>query len=533
MADLTGMLQASAGVSTGNPNAWDISKAYLDAGSVAFDVTKGIWLSAQQVYILSTDSTPTAVFASPDGYNVYWVGDATNTIYQYELGSKFNVAHIIASKTFSVSSQESSPSGLYISPDGLNAYVVGTATDRVHQYALSTAWDISSASYVNFFLVSSQDNNPTDIRFKPDGTRMYIIGNTNDRVYEYSLSTAWDVTSASFVQSLFISSQESSPKGLHFSEDGLKLWIIGDSSDWIYYFSLSTAWNISTASPVNSLNIQSIENTPQGLFIDPSGSTILVAAQQQTSIYTWAINNSSVTLQDGNPKGLFFSSDGLKMFVVGDSGNDINEYSLSTAWDPSTLTYVRVFSVAGQDTSPYGLFFKDDGLKMFVVGDATNTVYAYDLSIAWDLSTASYLNSFSVNGEDPSPAGIYISPDGINMYITGDGGNEINQYTLGTAWNISTASITRTQSITAQETSPKSISFKPDGTVMYVLGSQADEINQYTLSTPWNISTISFVQLFKVADTLPEGLYFSPDGEKFFITGSSTDCVFKYSISEE
>jgi len=38
-------------------------------------------------------------------------------------------------------------------------------------------------------------------------------------------------------------------------------------------------------------------------------------------------------------------------------------------------------------------------------------------------------------------------------------------------------------SVTAQELSPSDISFKSDGTKMYVIGASGDDINQYTLST--------------------------------------------------
>jgi hypothetical protein len=67
---------------------------------------------------------------------------------------------------------------------------------------------------------------------------------------------------------------------------------------------------------------------------------------------------------------LFFKSDGAKMYVVGSIGDDVNEYDLSTAWDISTASYLQNFSVSAQEISPTSLFFKPDGLKMYVVGSA-------------------------------------------------------------------------------------------------------------------------------------------------------------------
>jgi len=44
------------------------------------------------------------------------------------------------------------------------------------------------------------------------------------------------------------------------------------------------------------------------------------------------------------------------MFVVGNQGNDVNEYTLTTAWDVSSASFVDSFSVASEDTAPNGMF---------------------------------------------------------------------------------------------------------------------------------------------------------------------------------
>ena len=80
------------------------------------------------------------------------------------------------------------------------------------------------------------------------------------------------------------------------------------------------------------------------------------------------VDSFSVASQDTDPHDLAFNTDGTKMFVVGDQGNDINEYTLSTGFDVSTASFVDSFSVAGQETNPFSLAFNTDGTKMFVVG---------------------------------------------------------------------------------------------------------------------------------------------------------------------
>ncbi len=67
-------------------------------------------------------------------------------------------------------------------------YMVGLTNDTVYEYSLSTAWQIDTASYASrSFSIASQEANPASIAFKPDGTAMYMVGSANDTVYEYSL----------------------------------------------------------------------------------------------------------------------------------------------------------------------------------------------------------------------------------------------------------------------------------------------------------------------------------------------------------
>jgi DNA-binding beta-propeller fold protein YncE len=149
-------------------------------------------------------------------------------------------------------------------------------------------------------------------------------------------------------------------------------------------------------------------------------------------------------------------------------------YTLSTAWDVSTAAWVtpttEYFSVAAQETTPQGLFFKPDGTKMYVIGSAGDDVNEYDLSTAWDITTASYLQNFSVAAQETNPTGIFFKPDGTKMYVIGTAGDDVNEYDLSTAWDVSTSSYLQNFSVAAQETTPQGIFFKPDGTKMYVIG---------------------------------------------------------------
>jgi sugar lactone lactonase YvrE len=123
---------------------------------------------------------------------------------------------------------------------------------------------------------------------------------------------------------------------------------------------------------------------------------------------------------------------GTKMFVLDYNSDAIYEYVFGTAFDLSTVTYNSVsFSVSGQDTNPNGIYFNSNGTRMFMVGQGNDLVYQYTLSTGFDLSTVTYDNvSFDVSTEDTSPSGIYFNPSGTRMFMVGLSTDSVYQYNL-------------------------------------------------------------------------------------------------------
>jgi hypothetical protein len=244
------------------------------------------------------------------------------------------------------------------------------------------------------------------------------------------------------------------------------------------------------------------------------------------------LQSFSVNAQDTSPRGLFFKPDGLKMYVVGDAGVDVNEYNLSTAWDVRTASFLQNFSTP-QGTSPRGIFFRADGLKMYVVFDGGEIVAEYNLSSAWNISTASFLQSFSVLAQNSQPRGIFFKPDGLKMYVSGGTTDEVNEYNLSSAWNISTASFLQVYAI-SEDSDVFGLFFRSDGLAMYVTGATNSSVYQYSLGTAWNVTTASFVRSFSVVgqETDPQSVFFKPDGSVMYIDGPTTsDAVFQYLLS--
>ncbi|MBF0453623.1 MAG: beta-propeller fold lactonase family protein [Magnetococcales bacterium] len=392
---------------------------------------------------------------------------------------------------------------LSFNTDGTKVYVFSTA-DVLHQFSLNPAWDLSSISYDSVSLdVSATTDGAWNMRPSADGTIFYIWDNTTGKIHEWSLSTAWDLSTASFSQtSGSITWSGNVRQDIRFKTDGTKMYLMSKQGPHvIYQYSLSTAWDSNTSSYDSKS-------------LDYSSQTTL---------------GCDFTI----------SSDGTKVFVIDGANSAILQYDLSTAWDISTASYAsKSYSTNFFDTNPYALEINSDGTKMYVTG-AADHINALTLSTANDISTASYDQEgdkkFSIATQTTNCSGFFIGSDGTKLYVADADAGNVYQYTLSTAWDVSTASYdSKSYSVSTQETTPRGVFFKDDGTKMYVIGTLNDSVYQYTLSTAWDVSTASYdSKSYSVStqETTPYNIYIKSDGTKFYVVGNGTDSVYQYSLS--
>jgi len=257
--------------------------------------------------------------------------------------------------------------------------------------SLVQGWMLGSASYDSVSYNATQEANPTALDLSPDGTVMIVTGETSDSFQFYTLSTAFDVSTASHAGS--VSTGHSRANGARFGDSGNQVYAVDRVQGTVRSIPLSTAYDYSSAG----------------------------TATASTALGTLSSNANTASL------GLAFKTDGTKMYTI--QNGTVYEYGLSTAWDISTLSYTTSFSMTSQDGNSQEIDFSSDGTKMFYLGGTSNIIYQYDLSTAWDVSTASYSNtSFSVNSQDIYARGICFGDSGKTMYMIGTNNDTVYQY---------------------------------------------------------------------------------------------------------
>jgi hypothetical protein len=170
----------------------------------------------------------------------------------------------------------------------------------------------------------------------------------------------------------------------------------------------------------------------------------------------------------------------------------IDEWELSTAYSLSTASHLQAFSFSAQTSTARVWFMRPDGDAFFIASD--DDIYQYALGDTWDISSASYETKTYAPSETTDIQGMWFSDDGEKMYLLGGvSPGVVYQYTLGTAWDISTATydtVSFTQAQIIGDISP-SLSFSPNGEKMYLFTLNGIAL-QYALSTAWDLDTCTF-----------------------------------------
>jgi hypothetical protein len=197
---------------------------------------------------LSTNQTRSLVFG--DSGNYIYIGGtvASANIVRYALSTPYDIGTAGTTQTVSSSLYSAGAQGLAFDDTGTKLFVADGSS--VTTLSLNTAWNLSAGSKTSTSFSSTSDDdgdnitNYTGIRFNPAGTKMFICyrnssGNPSSgtanhpKIAEFDLSSAFDVSSASFTRSMsvnndvgqFSSTQSTFVGGFAWNSDGTKLFV--------------------------------------------------------------------------------------------------------------------------------------------------------------------------------------------------------------------------------------------------------------------------------------------------------------------
>lgn len=237
------------------------------------------------------------------------------------------------------------------------------------------------------------------------------------------------------------------------------------------------------------------------------------------STFTPTVNTNSV--------GISVHPSGDKMIVLDYSGDTLEEYSMTTPWDVGSISHVKTKSTTALLTSPYAIFIKPDGTKIYLFDYTGATVKQFSLTTPWDINTIVTDNKTLVL--ELSVKDIGFSPDGVNFFYSTSLGDFIYRYTCSTPWDISTAT---TASDSLDFSSYQNIfgfDISPDGINVYI--TRESILHHWVMSTPWILSTATPNSYYSDSTSNSSQVCMSPDGKKFILMHRpTTETISSHSL---
>jgi len=241
-------------------------------------------------------------------------------------------------------------------------------------------------------------------------------------------------------------------------------------------------------------------------------SLVLLLISNNSFAFIEFKQSKNISSDTEQARGINFKPDGTIMYVTnrkaasgaeGQKGQ-VTQYSLSTPFDISTATKTSQTDLLGSDASsvlkyPHAIEFKPDGTKMFVTaGDAVASVYQYNLTTPWDSSSAEFEARHNEGRTDVKHLRtLAFKPDGTRMFVGGKDDpsttGKIKQFTLTNPWDLSSgvSDAGLSDDLGGAEPNLRNAQFDPNGSILYIGGNDNDNIHKFTLSTAWDVTSIS------------------------------------------
>ena len=366
------------------------------------------------------------------------------------------------------------PQCFTLSDDGTKMYIVwGCCYNRgiLNQYTLSTPYDITTATSIyrashGIGSKSPDVDNVTEsklygawgIEIKPDGTSMFVWDNDTNYVYEFTMTTPYDIstipTDANVIQPWSeVYTRKSpqavmSPRAKHFkmNRSGTKYYLSNAVATRQY--SMSTAYDISTAvfeverSALGSTNV----SNNSGFELNSVETAIYLADPTNDRISSFQLTASSSANNDSADLGsaveihhqkflnldshftantvsdVLLTSDGKKMYVSEKSTNKVHRYNLADSNEVYSAVYDSAFSTGYSGLT--GMVLNDSENKMIVSLGTSSRGYLREYTIANPLSSSTFnTNEYLLTGNyNGNITDVHFKNDGSEFITIGDGG---------------------------------------------------------------------------------------------------------------
>ncbi len=277
------------------------------------------------------------------------------------------------------------------------------------------------------------------------------------------------------------------------------------------------AKNVLQNAPNNWCIIDGLQN-PAGYTGDSYDFSAEIKSDSQ-NIAMWINENENILIVAGEG--------------VTENQNILAKYNVSVPGDISSASFVtgQKFNIETQIPGQVkSVILRQDGLKMIVL-NGSGDLFSYSLSTAFDLTTVTY-DGVTVNIDDialGAVQGMFIDSAGENLVYCssgGIGGILIVTRTFSTPWDISTVSASTSNAGSAQNNA--GVTANPNGTKVYRTDSDNDEIEVWILAEAWNMSNNSQTVVVDYSSETTSGRGLFVIGINIYLISGTDQTIYQY-----
>lgn len=253
------------------------------------------------------------------------------------------------------------------------------------------SWGLQPVASAYTYDYSSENETGMGLLFNPDGTKLFLVcDGTVGAVYQYSCSTAWSLNGISYDSvSLVVNAIWPAPQSICWNYDGSQLYVIDGSTDKIIGYNCPTPYTLASATSFAAIALGI--TTPAGVEITPDGATIIVGNTVDSTITEYTLDPTDISsltasgveaVVAGCDGDLKFNNDGMLLYVLDSS--QVYQYTLAEPYKIAsiygTATAVRLDSGVVQAGVAFGGV---DGSTMITVAAAGNPddLIQYDIGL--------------------------------------------------------------------------------------------------------------------------------------------------------
>ena len=218
------------------------------------------------------------------------------------------------------------------------------------------------------------------------------------------------------------------------------------------------------------------------------------------------------------------------LFLYGNT--QLYRYSLSDITDVSTATYDNQSTGNGQARS--GLNLSQDGLNASM--ENFGSVHTkLSLSPAWDLNSAPGAPSTNLSSTAGSNTrGWTTNYDGTKLWGINSDSNIVYQFSMSPGFTGTPTSDTASIDLSANLGQGYGMGISPDGKYLLIGDNTGDTVKEFEFGTIGDVTTLTYTGNFvslSGLDAAPYGCAYSEDGTAILVVGIQTDRVFQFNLN--